>query len=147
MLTAQITGAILAVNVLRTWLQGDTRRVIPIRPLDRITTIRLFVFEAIALAIVLVVAIRQHHRILGPVAVAVTTFAVGASLGGFGRSNSNPAWALGTATGWNFTTEPRHLVWLIGAPMLSAVIIGAIFRKDRRLSSRDLPASLHSSNA
>jgi glycerol uptake facilitator-like aquaporin len=129
LLTAQITGAILAANGLRSWLQGDTRRLLEITPLDRITPVRLLVFEAIAAAMVLVVALRQNHRILGPAAVAVTTFAMAVSISGFGRSNTNPAWAIGTATGWEFTTEPRHLLWLVGGPLISAVIIGVFLRR------------------
>ena len=133
LLSAQITGAVLAVNMLRAWLQGDSRLVIPITPIRRITTVRLFVFEVIASTIVLVVALLHKHQILGPAAVAVTTFAIGASLGGFGRSNTNMGWALGTATGWEYTTEPRHLVWLVGGPLLSAVIVGVLLRRSRAL--------------
>lgn len=133
LLSAQITGAFLAVNMLRAWLQGDSRLVIPITPIRRITTVRLFVFEVIASTIVLVVALLHKHQILGPAAVAVTTFAVGASLGGFGGSKTNVGWALATATGWEHTTEPRHLVWLVGGPLLSAVMVGMFLRRSRAL--------------
>jgi aquaporin NIP len=135
LLFAQLTGAILAVNMLRVWLQGDTRLVIPIVPIRRITTLRLFAFEAIASTIVLVVALRHKHRLLGPAAVALSSFAMGASLGGFGRSNLNVGWALGTATGWDYNTEPRQLVWLVGGPLLGAVLMGLFFRRGRPSAS------------
>ena len=127
---AQLGGAVLAVQALRSWLQGETRGLLPIVPTDRLTTGRLFVLEALAAAIVICMALRHHHHTSGPAMVAAATFATTSSIGLFARSNANPAWAIGTACGWTFTTEPHRLFWLVGAPLLSAVVIGFVYRRN-----------------
>jgi aquaporin NIP len=137
LLAAQTTGAILAVEALRSWLQGETRQAAQIIPVERVTPARLFVLEVIVGAVVIGMALRQSNQITKPAAVALTTFAMTATLGGFGRGNANPAWAIGTATGWIYTTPPRQLIFLVGGPLLSALLLGVLNRShaDTRASN------------
>jgi aquaporin Z len=129
LLAAQIAGAVVAVQALRSWLQGETRQLTQIVPTQRITTLRLFVLEAIAGAIVIAMALRTSNQIVKPAVVALTSFAMAASVGGFTRGNANPAWAIGTASGWMTATAPRYLTFLVGGPLLSAILIGIAFRR------------------
>ncbi len=138
LLAAQIAGAIVAVQALRSWLQGETRQLTRIVPTQRITTLRLFVLQAIAGAIVIAMAVRTSNQIIKPAVVALTSFAMAATVGGFSRGNANPAWAIGTASGWINATAPRHLTFLVGGPLLSAILIGLAFRRNQPTPNIDL---------
>jgi aquaporin NIP len=130
--SAQFAGGILAPVALRWWLRGD-REILTIIPNRRISFVSLFALEAVATAVLVLVALRHSadrdeesdtKLLRGAAHFAAALFALAISLGTFGHSTFNLAWAIGTATGWGSPTAPRHLVWLVCAPIITAVAVG-----------------------
>jgi glycerol uptake facilitator-like aquaporin len=138
---AQSAGAILAVVGLKVWLREQYRPITSIHPIPRIGGSTLFLLELIASIVLLAVVVRRGSNATGPAFVAGATLAMVSSLAYFGRSYLNPAWAIGTATGssngksslglpvgWDMPTLPSHLPWLVGGPVVAAVIVGLATR-------------------
>jgi aquaporin NIP len=147
LIAAQLAGAALGVQLLRSWLQGETRGLLPIVPVERISVIGLFILEALAAAVVIGLALRAGSSLAKPAVVAMASFAMTASLGGFGHANANPAWALGTAAGWEFTTQPHQLVWLVGGPLLSSMLLGLVYRnQSATLASKEANSAVDSTS-